>query len=143
VSCSNRSATSRFAAASLAQVYRATLADGSAVAVKVQRDGIEQRVHVDLELVSYLAGMLEDRSNELRLYQPRELAARFRSRTLEELDFEREAVNGDRFAANFADEADVVFPRPHQELSTDRVLTMSLIEGAFGSAKLGQVQPLI
>ena len=117
------------AAGSLGQVYRAELADGSAVAVKVQRDGIAQRVHVDLELISYLAGILEDHSDELRLYRPRELAARFRSRTLEELDFEREAQNAARFAANFAGEPDVVFPRVYPELSSGRVLTLSLIEG--------------
>ena len=118
-----------FAAASMAQVYRAELADGSAVAVKVQRRGIEEQVHVDLELISYLAGVLEDHSEEMRLYQPRELASRFRSRTLEELDFRREAANADRFAANFADEPDVVFPRVYPELSTGRVLTMSVVEG--------------
>jgi len=118
-----------FAAGSLAQVYRAKLAGGSAVAVKVQREGIEEDVHVDLELISYLAGMLEDHSDELRLYRPRELASRFRTRTLEELDFEREAANAERFAANFADEPDVVFPRVYQDLSSRRVLTMSLIEG--------------
>lgn len=117
------------AAGSLGQVYRAELADGSAIAVKVQRDGIAQRVHVDLELIAYLAGILEDHSDELRLYRPRELAARFRSRTLEELDFEREAQNAARFAANFAAEPDVVFPRVYPELSSGRVLTLSLIEG--------------
>jgi predicted unusual protein kinase regulating ubiquinone biosynthesis (AarF/ABC1/UbiB family) len=41
----------------------------------VQRDGIAQRVHVDLELIAHLAGILEDHSDELRLYRPRELAA--------------------------------------------------------------------
>ena len=118
-----------FGAASMAQVYRAELADGTAVAVKVQRDGIEEHVHVDLELIAYLAGLLEDHSDELRRYQPRELAARFRTRTLEELDFEREAANADRFAANFADEPDAVFPRIYPELSSSRVLTMSLDRG--------------
>ena len=117
------------AAGSLGQVYRAELADGSVVAVKVQRDGIAQRVHVDLELISNLAGILKDHSDELRLYRPRELAARFRSRTLEELDFEREAQNAARFAANFADEPDVAFPHVYPELSSGRVLTLSLIEG--------------
>ena len=117
------------AAASIAQVYRAGLADGTALAVKVQRDGIEQQALTDLELISYLAGVLEDHSDELRLYRPRELAARFRSRMLEELDFGREASNSERFAANFADEPDVVFPRVYPELSASRVLTMSLIEG--------------
>ena len=116
-------------AASIAQVYRAGLADGSAVAVKVQRDAIEQQVLTDLELISYLAGLLEDHSAELRVYRPRALAARFRSRMLEELDFEREASNAQRFAENFSGEPDVVFPRIYPELSTSRVLTMSLIEG--------------
>jgi len=118
-----------FAAASMAQVHRAKLHNRHAVAVKVQRDGIEEHVHVDLQLISYLAGVLEDHSDELRLYRPRELAARFRSRTLEELDFEREAANADRFAANFAEEPDVVFPRTYPELSSSRVLTMSLVKG--------------
>ena len=132
-----------FAAASLAQVYRAKLHDRHVVAVKVQRDGIEEQVHIDLELISYLAGVLEDHSDELRLYRPRELASRFRSRTLEELDFRREAANADRFAANFADEPDVVFPRAYPELSSSRVLTMSLVRGttfaSMGPRKLSRV----
>ena len=131
------------AAASIAQVYRASLADGSLLAVKVRRDAIEQHVLTDLELISYLAGFLEDHSAELRLYRPRELAARFRSRTLEELDFGREASNAKRFAENFSGEPDVVFPRIYPELSTGRVLTMSLIEGttfaSMTSEELGSI----
>src|SRR4051812_26006169 len=68
--------------ASIAQVHAARLADGTEVAVKVQHEGIERTVHEDLEIISALAGVLEDHVPEARSYRPRELASQFRRRTL-------------------------------------------------------------
>jgi ubiquinone biosynthesis protein len=116
--------------ASIAQVHAATLPDGTEVAVKVQHDGIETIVHQDLDIICALAGVVEDRVRGARPYRPRELANRFRQRTLGELDFHREAANLDRFRDEFHDEADVHFPRPFRDRSSRRVLTLELLHGS-------------
>jgi ubiquinone biosynthesis protein len=116
--------------ASIAQVHAATLPDGTEVAVKVQHAGIEEIVHQDLDIISALAGVVEDRVRGARPYSPRELAARFRRRTLGELDFHREAANCARFGEQFHDEPDVHFPRTFPDHSTRRVLTLELLHGS-------------
>jgi ubiquinone biosynthesis protein len=116
--------------ASIAQVHAARLPDGTDVAVKVQHEGIEATVHEDLDIITALAGVLEDHVPEARAYRPRELAQQFRRRTLAELDFGREAANAARFAEAFHDEPDVHFARPVMELSGRRVLTLELLHGS-------------
>jgi len=115
--------------ASIAQVHAATLPDGTPVAVKVQHPGIDAEVHADLDIISALAGVVEDRVPAAAPFRPRDLAAQFRRRTLAELDFRREAANARRFAEAFHDEADVHFPAVVDERSGARVLTLELLEG--------------
>ena len=123
--------------ASIAQVHAATLPDGTAVAIKVQHDGIDAAVHADLDIISALAGVIEDRVPAAAPFRPRDLAAQFRRRTLAELDFRREAANARRFAEAFHDEADVHFPAVIAERSGGRVLTLELLEGrSLGDAEL-------
>lgn len=122
--------------ASIAQVHAATLPDGTPVAIKVQHDGIDAAVHADLDIISALAGVLEDRVPAAAPFRPRDLAAQFRRRTLAELDFRREAANARRFAEAFHDEADVHFPTVIDERSGGRVLTLELLEGrSLGDAE--------
>lgn len=116
--------------ASIAQVHAARLADGTEVAVKVQHPGIDRIVHEDLDIIAALAGAVEDHVPGAAAYRPRELAARFRRRTLAELDFRREAANCRRFAEAFHDEPDVHFPRVVEERSSGRVLTQELLHGS-------------
>lgn len=116
--------------ASIAQVHAARLPDGTEVAVKVQHDGIEETVHQDLDIIAALAGVLEDHVPAARPYRPRDLAARFRRRTLAELDFHREAANCERFREQFHAEPDVHFPQPHGPWTTRRVLTLELLHGS-------------
>ncbi|UGS35768.1 ABC1 kinase family protein [Capillimicrobium parvum] len=116
--------------ASIAQVHAARLPDGTDVAVKVQHDGIEATVHEDLDIITALAGVVEDHVPEARAYRPRELAQQFRRRTLGELDFRREAANAERFGEAFHDEPDVHFARPVPELSGRRVMTLELLHGS-------------
>ena len=117
------------ASASIGQVHRATLQDGQGVVIKVQHDGIEQRVLDDFEILARLAELAERHSSELRLYRPRALVDGFRRDLLRELDFGRESRSLERFRANFEDDPQVLFPRPYPELSGRRVLTMERIEG--------------
>ena len=117
------------ASASIAQVHRATLPGGRPVVVKVQHPNIADRIQNDLEIVAGLAELAEKYVQEVRLYQPKAIAAEF-SRTLtRELDFGRELRNLDRFIKNFKDDPTVRFPRPYPEYSTGKVLVMDLLEG--------------
>jgi ubiquinone biosynthesis protein len=116
--------------ASIAQVHAGRLHDGGEVAIKVQHAGIDRTVHEDLDIITALAGVVEDHVAGAAAYRPRDLAARFRRRTLAELDFHREAANCRRFGETFHDEPDVHFPRVREELSGGRVLTLELLHGS-------------
>jgi predicted unusual protein kinase regulating ubiquinone biosynthesis (AarF/ABC1/UbiB family) len=112
------------ASASLGQVHRARLADGSAVVVKIQRPGIEDVLAVDLSALQTVVGWLK-RFRAIR--RRADLDALFLefSRTLwDEIDYVKEADNARRFAAMFANEADIRIPGVVAERSTRRVLTL-------------------
>src|SRR5256885_1505437 len=72
------------AAASLGQVHRATLRDGRAVAVKVQRPGIRQQVADDLEVLEGVADLVERYSETGARYDVRHLVEEFRRSLLRE-----------------------------------------------------------
>lgn len=118
------------AAASLAQVHRATLLDGTVVAVKVQRPDLERLVRRDLDAID--AGLeLLNRLFPRRLQRTnlRAFFAEFRRYTLQELDFAQEGQVIDRFQANFQGRADVKFPTVYWGYTKHRVLTMDWVEG--------------
>ena len=118
------------AAASLAQVHRATLPDGTAVAVKVQRPDLERLVGRDLDAMEsglrWLYRLLPRRMRRTNLL---DFFAEFRRYTLQELDFSQEGRVIGRFRENFASRADVKFPAVHWNETSQRVLTMDWVEG--------------
>ena len=118
------------ASGSVAQVHRATLPDGTAVAVKVLHDGVERRVLADLELLEAIAVYLENQDAGIAELRPTVIVSEFSQMMHDAIDLSQELQNLQRFNLNFADEPDVVFPTPYPELSRRRVLTMSLISGA-------------
>ncbi len=118
------------ASGSVAQVHRATLPDGTAVAVKVLHDGVEHRVLADLELMEAIAAYLENEDPGIAQLRPTVIVAEFSQMLHDAIDLSQELQNLQRFTVNFADEPDVVVPRPYPERSRRRVLTMSLISGA-------------
>ena len=115
------------ASGSVAQVHRATLHDGSVVAVKVLHNGAELRVIEDLELMAAIATYLENEDPELAQLRPMAIVAEFSDMTHDAIDLSQELQNLQRFTLNFANEPDIVFPTPYPELSRRRVLTMSLL----------------
>ena len=118
------------ASGSVAQVHRASLPDGTAVAVKVLHDGVEHRVLEDLELMEAIAAYLENEDPGLAQLRPTVIVSEFSQMLHDAIDLSEELQNLQRFTVNFADEPDIVVPRPYPELSRRRVLTMSLISGA-------------
>ena len=119
-----------FASASVAQVHKATLKDGTTVAVKVLHDGVERRVVDDLDLMQAVATYLEQKDAELAQLRPTLLIDEFSEMMHDAIDLSQELANLQRFTANFAEEPDVVIPAPYPELSRRRVLTMSMIAGS-------------
>ena len=118
-----------FAAASLSQVHRAVLPDGRAVAVKVQRPGIGEQVERDLALLAFLARRLERRSPAVLAFRPTAAVAELAEYTRRELDFRREARTAERVRELFAGDERVVVPEVDWERTSQRVLTMELLEG--------------
>ncbi len=117
------------AAASMAQVHRATLHDGMDVIVKVQRPDIEQAVEGDISVLRRLARLLSP-MHVLRPLNLRELVEEFAVTLRGELDFEQEGRNAQRFAETNRYEPLVFVPRIYWEATTRRVLTMERSIGA-------------
>jgi predicted unusual protein kinase regulating ubiquinone biosynthesis (AarF/ABC1/UbiB family) len=114
------------ASASLGQVHEAYLHDGTRVAVKVQHRDIDEITRLDLKTIRRIMTIVQVfvpvRGLDAYYHQVRQMIA-------EELDFQREAHNIERLAANFTSDPAVVFPRVIASLSTRHVLTTTFVEG--------------
>jgi ubiquinone biosynthesis protein len=117
------------AAASVAQVHRAVLADGTVVAVKVRRPDIGRKVALDRSILLATGRALERIVPSLRLIALEGALRQFCDAVEEQLDLRIEASNNERFTRNFADDPSLVFPAIVPALCTDAVLTMAFIDG--------------
>ena len=120
------------AAASLGQAHRAHLSPGIAadlgfteVVIKVLRPGIEQIVEVDLAALRRIGRWLARVKLVNRRADAPALVEEFATTSLEEIDYVHEAINVERFAADFADDPRVGTPVVVWERSARRVLTLS------------------
>lgn len=129
--------TQPFGSASIAQVHRATLQDGTPVVLKIRRPGIRATIEADLRLLSYVAEVIEAEMPEARRYQPAEIAAQFTRSIERELDFTIEARNTERVAAHFAGDPFIVIPRIHREYSSEALLVQDHVDGIPGSDLAG------
>ena len=114
--------------ASVSQVHRAKLRDGTQVAVKVQRPEMEKLFAEDIAILKYLAGQAE-KHLAIKLFSPVEFVKEFEEYTERELDFQREAKNIDRFHHYFERDRHLVVPKVYWGLTTSKVLTMGFIDG--------------
>jgi ubiquinone biosynthesis protein len=122
------------AAASIAQVHRATLHDGTPVVVKVRRPGIEAVIHADLRILEHAARLLESEVPDLRRYDPVRIVSQFRRSLNRELDLAKEARNIDQFRRQFADDPLVKVPRVYWEYTSAYVNVQEEIVGVAGAA---------
>ena len=126
------------AAASLGQVHLAHLRDGRAVAVKVQRPGIQQGILDDLDAFDEMARLL-DRHTELgRKLSFAGMVEEFRRALLRELDYRREAQNLITLGKNLKEYERLIVPQPVDDYTTSRVLTMEYVRGT----KVTELSPL-
>jgi ubiquinone biosynthesis protein len=117
------------ASASIGQVHRAYLTDGTPVAVKVQRPGIGEIIETDVGILQSMAERIEIVFPETRLYNPTGMVDDFAHQIVKELDFTRDGRNADRMARNFRDMPGIRFPKIFWEFSTPKVLVMEFIDG--------------
>jgi len=117
------------AAASIAQVHAAELADGTQVVVKVQRPGIESLVETDVHILLRLAALAQRTIPEARQLDLVGLIHQFARTIRQEMDFSLEAANAERMAANFKEQPRVVVPKVHWDYTSRRVLVMERVSG--------------
>lgn len=117
------------ASASIAQVHRARTVSGLDVAVKVRRPGIRKKIQDDIQILMDLATLASKGVSELAAYDPAGLVYEFKSWLNKELDFYQEARNIDRFGRNFENDATICVPEVQWDRSTQKVLTMTYIDG--------------
>ncbi|MEK7713242.1 MAG: AarF/ABC1/UbiB kinase family protein, partial [Deltaproteobacteria bacterium] len=117
------------AAASIAQVHRAVLLDGSEVVVKVQRPGIEKTIDTDISIMYTLANLLLKYFPELAILGPVAIVDEFSRTIRKEMNFTLEASNTMKFRKMFMDNPHVYIPDVHWEFTSNRVLTLERIKG--------------
>jgi ubiquinone biosynthesis protein len=117
------------ASASVAQVHLAVLKDGTEVAVKVLRPGVEQAIAKDVLLLETAAGLVELLWADGRRLKPREVVAEFARHLDEELDLVREAANASLLRRNFADSPLLAVPAVHWDFCSRRVMVMERMHG--------------
>ncbi len=123
--------TEAFAAASIGQVHRARLADGTDVVVKVRRPELRRKFAQDIEALALVAAAAHRASATLRVANLPGFVELFAELSLLELDFRLEALNMVELGACFEDAGlDYCrFPRPIPGMVTDRVLVMEAVPG--------------
>jgi len=115
--------------ASLAQVHRATLKDGKKVVFKVQRPNLKELFIIDLGIMQQIAGLLQKNKNWSRCRNWVEIAKECRKVLMKELDFNCEAQYAARFRQQFLDDENVEVPEVIWDMSSEKVLCLSYLEG--------------
>ncbi|QCT94480.1 AarF/ABC1/UbiB kinase family protein [Caminibacter mediatlanticus TB-2] len=126
------------ASASIGQVYKAKLKCGDVVAVKILKPNIEEKIYADIAIMLRLAKLLRERFLIYGIDLVK-IVEEFAKTIKKELDFNIEALNLKRFAANFKNNQNIKVPKLYKNYSTKRVLTMEYIDGI----KISNIEELI
>lgn len=127
------------ASASIGQVHRAALPDGTEVAVKIQRPGIRQKFEIDNKILSlgvWLIVVLRLR----RFYFMRDPVKELQKWTADETDYRREAVNCQRLADNAVGSGTERVPKVFWRLTTSRILTLEFLPGPSVATYLRMIE---
>ncbi len=120
------------AAASISQVYKARLQDGSPVVVKIRRPGIRSVVEADLRLLAQLAEIAEQEIKPLQRYRPKEIVHQFTRSMRRELDLAAECRNAERMMSNFEGDTHIVIPKVYWQWTCERLNVQEFIAGIPG-----------
>ena len=127
-----------FAAASTAQVHRATLQDGTQVVVKIQRPNIDVAVRADLNVINDLTKRVQRKQEWAKTMDLYGLVDEFGQSILYELNYLNEASNVRLLTRNMAQFETVHIPTVYTELTTDKILTMEFMPGV----KISEVEQI-
>ncbi len=117
------------ATASLAQVHRATLHDGTEVAVKVQRPGVRNRIEIDIEVMHELARFAAKYTAFGKRYGLTQIVSELEHSLSQELDFRQEAENTRLISRQIAEFQTLTTPTVYSDYTSRRVLTLSFVHG--------------
>ena len=115
--------------ASIGQVHRARLVDGSDVVVKVQRPNAKKQVMADLSLIREFVKITENYFIKAGILNPLEIVETFSKSLQNELDYFTEARNLEQFKTLYRDYDSLYIPKPYRDLTTKKVLTIEFVSG--------------
>jgi predicted unusual protein kinase regulating ubiquinone biosynthesis (AarF/ABC1/UbiB family) len=117
------------ATASLAQVHRAVLHDGTEVAVKVQRPGVRNQIEIDIEVMHELARFATKYTAFGGRYGLTQIVTELEHSLSQELDFRQEAENTHLISKQIAEFQSLTTPTVYSDYTSRRVLTLSFVHG--------------
>ena len=117
------------ATASIGQVHEAHLITGERVAVKVQKEGITDKIDLDLRIMKYIANRADKWNSGLRKLNLPGIMEEFDRSIHKEIDYNNEYMNMQRIEMNFVDNPEVHIPATYPQYCTSKVLTMEFIDG--------------
>jgi len=129
------------AAGSLAQVHKAELKNGTTVAIKVQRPGIQKIIAADIRLMYEFAKSAEKHLRISELYDPVGIISEFEYTMMRELDFLIESANTEKLHKYFEDEPNIQIPKIYSEYTSKRVLVEEFIHGTPLSKLIEEKKP--
>ncbi len=117
------------ATASIGQVHEAKLITGERVAVKIQKEGITDKIDLDLKIMKYVANRADKWNSNLRKINLPGIMEEFDRSIHKEIDYNNEFMNMQRIEMNFVDNPYIHIPETYPKYCTSKVLTMEFIEG--------------
>ncbi|MGR9014109.1 MAG: ABC1 kinase family protein [Gammaproteobacteria bacterium] len=120
------------AAASIAQVHKAVLKDGTPIILKIRRPGLRKIIEADLRLLHRIVDIAESESPEIRRFHPKEILRQFNQSLHRELDLAAESRNAERIAANLVDDLNIKIPCVYWQWTCERLNVQEYIQGIQG-----------
>jgi ubiquinone biosynthesis protein len=117
------------ASASIAQVHRAKLKNGSVVALKIKKVGITKTINIDLSIIKWLVAFFQKYFEDAYKYNFIGIAQEFADQLQKELDFILEANYMREFKKFFKHNANIIIPGVYWEYTTDELITMDYCDG--------------
>jgi ubiquinone biosynthesis protein len=117
------------AAASIAQVYQATLKTGEQVIIKVQRPNIRDILETDIAILKIITRLMVKYIPDSRIFNPEGIVESFARTVKKEMDFTAEARNARRFRKNFEGNPDICIPEIHRNFLSEKVIVMERFSG--------------